>query len=579
MFGKGLTAVVADDDPVVQQYVMAVLVDVGFEVELCADLAVTRARVDSGAVDLLVVDKNLPDGSGLELCATLEGRDLGRVIMSSFANVASVTEALQCGVSDYLVKPLDAEDMRVRLGRVVQQLRLLREKTELVAELRNKNEALAGMAVRDPLTHLFNHAYVQDAISSEVSRALRYGHPLSFALIDVDGFSRVNTEFGHQAGDEILRSVSTRLVMRSRASDLPFYLADGGMAARFGGDVFAIILPETERAGAAFKLESVRRWVGEQDFGNKHVPLTVSIGLACIPDDGADREALIFAAQLALEAAKRAGGDQLISYSPELRAQPESTTRAEAQRSRSLDLAMEDGAMGFAYQPIVSTREEEIFGYEALCRPNPGHFAHPHELIGAAVRAGRVQELGRALRRGAIVPMRGLDEQRSLFMNLHPQELNDTKLLSPDTELRSWASRIVLEVTETEAIRDFARARARLDQLREVGFRIALDDLGSGYSGLNCLTQLEPDFVKLDMELIQGIERDSRTARLLKHVVEFCLGEGITPIAEGIETERELDTVIELGVPLVQGFLYAKPSSPFCGIASRMSRPSAKVAG
>ncbi|HEY2735285.1 MAG TPA: EAL domain-containing protein, partial [Polyangiales bacterium] len=105
---------------------------------------------------------------------------------------------------------------------------------------------------------------------------------------------------------------------------------------------------------------------------------------------------------------------------------------------------------------------------------------------------------------------------------------------------------------------------SRIRALRECGFRVALDDLGSGYSSLNLLAQLEPDFVKLDMELVRGIQSEGRTARLVQHLIEFCRGEGFTTVAEGIETEAELHAVSELGVDLVQGYLLARPEPPFC---------------
>jgi EAL domain-containing protein (putative c-di-GMP-specific phosphodiesterase class I) len=142
-----------------------------------------------------------------------------------------------------------------------------------------------------------------------------------------------------------------------------------------------------------------------------------------------------------------------------------------------------------------------------------------------------------------------------------------------------WAKRVVLEVTETEAIRDYPRARARIQQLRDVGYRVALDDLGSGYSSLNLLAQLEPDIVKLDMELVRGIERGGRTARLVQHLIEFCRGEGFTTIAEGIETDAEFRAVAELKVDFVQGFLLGRPEPPFSSVRpleeqQRASTPS-----
>ena len=250
----------------------------------------------------------------------------------------------------------------------------------------------------------------------------------------------------------------------------------------------------------------------------------------------------------------------MISYSSAIGMSDEDSAALAATRAKGLHRVLADASFKFVYQPIVNVRERSVFGYEALCRPHDPAFGHVLELIETAVRTGRIAELGRALRKVAIEPMASLPEQHSLFLNIHPQDLNDDGLVTAEAYLAPWKQRVVLEVTETEAISDPARARERIKALRAHGFRVALDDLGSGYSSLNLLAQLEPDFVKLDMELVRGIEREGRAARLIQHLLEFCRGEGFTTIAEGIETEAELRVVAELGVDCVQGFLLGRPA-------------------
>ena len=121
----------------------------------------------------------------------------------------------------------------------------------------------------------------------------------------------------------------------------------------------------------------------------------------------------------------------------------------------------------------------------------------------------------------------------------------------------------MLELTEAAAITDFEHARSRVAALHSAGFRIAVDDLGSGYSSLNSLALLEPDFVKLDMAMVRGIEGGQRAARLIKHILEYCRGEGMRVVCEGIETTQELRVVRDIGVELAQGFLFARPGPAF----------------
>lgn len=566
-FGTGLEALVVDDEPVIRQLLEVVLVDLGFGVESVATLAAARDRVRVRAFDLALVDKNLPDGSGLELCQELRtsAADCACAVMSGYANLSSAVEAFQLAIADYFVKPLDLDDFKARLGRVVEVLTLTRRNRNLVAELTTKNSELEALSVRDPLTRLFNHGHLQEVLQQEIARSHRHQRAFTVALFNIDGFRAINEAHGHSTGDRILRELAELMQQRSRKSDFTFRVNEQQLiAARYGGDVFALILPETERASAAGKLGALRDSFRQQDFGLGDGTLTTSVGFACYPGDATDREGLLNAASLALDACKRAGGDQLIGYASELTTAEHTGTVKAAGRAKALTRSLTQGSFRFVYQPIVQVRDDSLFAYEALCRPTDSGFAHVGELLETAVRTGRIRELGRVLRRIVLEPMQQLPESVVLFVNLHPQDLSDdAQRLETELHLLPWARRIVLEVTETEAIRDHGRARARIQSLREHGFRVALDDLGSGYSSLSLLAELEPDFVKLDMSLVRGVQRGGRTARLVQHLVQFCQGEGFITVAEGIETPEELASVSELGVDLVQGYLLARPEPPF----------------
>ena len=156
-----------------------------------------------------------------------------------------------------------------------------------------------------------------------------------------------------------------------------------------------------------------------------------------------------------------------------------------------------------------------------------------------------------------------LPPEKLLFLNVHPFEFLEQGGIEAEPALQPWTKRVVLELTEAAELSNFARARERVAALRAAGFRIAVDDLGSGYSSLNHLALLEPDFVKVDMAMIRGIEEGSRAARLIKHILEYCRGEGMRAVCEGIETREELRVVAALGVSLVQGYLLARPGPPF----------------
>jgi EAL domain-containing protein (putative c-di-GMP-specific phosphodiesterase class I) len=229
-----------------------------------------------------------------------------------------------------------------------------------------------------------------------------------------------------------------------------------------------------------------------------------------------------------------------------------------------LGRAME--SLWIAYQPIVSWSRRTVFAYEALVRNEEPTLRSPPDLFEAAERLGRLQELGRAVRDRVA---RTLDEQPMsalLFINLHAMELDDDSLISADAPLSRHASRVVLEVTERAPLEKIRDVTARVAQLRGLGYRIAVDDLGAGYAGLTSFAHLEPEVVKVDMSLIRGIDRSPMKQKLLRSIITLCRDLEIQIIAEGVETVSERDALIGLGGDLCQGYLFARPEKPWTDI-------------
>ena len=227
-----------------------------------------------------------------------------------------------------------------------------------------------------------------------------------------------------------------------------------------------------------------------------------------------------------------------------------------------------------AYQPIVRATDGSAFGYEALMRSEEPSLSSPLAILDAAERLNRLAGLGRVVRSRAILPMREAPEDLALFVNLHPVELLDDDLLSSDAPMSAWADRIFLEITERAAIDNILEVRDRVARLRRAGYRIAVDDLGAGYSGLNTFALLEPEVVKLDMALTQGSDTHPLKRRLIRAICDVCGDLGILTVAEGIETAAERDTVTGLGCDFVQGYLLAEPGRDFPAV--RMSGPGSR---
>ena len=217
-----------------------------------------------------------------------------------------------------------------------------------------------------------------------------------------------------------------------------------------------------------------------------------------------------------------------------------------------------------AYQPIVSWSQKRVAAYEVLLRSREATLPHPGAMLDAAERLGRVHELGRNVRRLAVERAREiLPPDVLLFVNLHPTDLVDDELLSPKAPLTALAKRVVLEVTERASLDEVRDLRERLVELRRLGFRIALDDLGAGYAGLSSFALLEPEFVKLDMTLTRNLGSDTTKQTLVRTMASMCHELGMSVVAEGIETEAERDELERSGCDLMQGFLFAEPGDAF----------------
>lgn len=221
-----------------------------------------------------------------------------------------------------------------------------------------------------------------------------------------------------------------------------------------------------------------------------------------------------------------------------------------------------------AFQPIVSWRSGGIVAYEALVRCAECRLGNPTLLFDAAERLGRVQELGRIIRRLVAQRISQAPLGTWIFVNVHPMDFQDPDLASPDGHLTPYAHRVVLDVTERRTLDLVQDIGERAIQLRDLGYRISVDDLGVGYAGLASFTVLEPDFVKLDAALIRDINASKRKQSLVQSLISICGRElGMLVICEGVETEVERDVLESLGADLMQGYLFGRPVDEFAQVA------------
>jgi diguanylate cyclase (GGDEF)-like protein len=410
---------------------------------------------------------------------------------------------------------------------------------------------LTAQATTDGLTGVANRRSFFASLETELKRAQRQSTTLTLVLIDLDGFKEINDTHGHPFGDGVLQVIAEKVRVSLRATDV---------IGRVGGDEFAILLPDTRREKAGLLVQRAREQAATSIGG---VELTWSAGVAAFPDDAREATTLVECADAALYCAKSAGAATTCEYDPEQAQAPHASGELAAIEAV---LAEPDGIVP-VFQPLVSLATGRISGYEALARfPHPPP-RRPDEWFAAAARVGLGPELeARAVE--AALAVGGRPPGTYLSFNLSSSALMSDLVLAV---LPEDMSDLVIEITEHERVGDDERLAERLAPLRRRGARIAVDDAGAGYSGLQQVMRIQPDIIKLDRSLVANVDTDPAKAALIDSFVRFARRTGATVCAEGIETAEELKVVADLDVTYGQGFGLARPAAPWAPVATWVS--------
>jgi EAL domain-containing protein (putative c-di-GMP-specific phosphodiesterase class I) len=235
------------------------------------------------------------------------------------------------------------------------------------------------------------------------------------------------------------------------------------------------------------------------------------------------------------------------------------------------ELDLKERQLRVDYQPIVDLESNSVFAHEALARSSSGRLAGPREMFEAASRVGKVGELGRVLRQMAVQHSPPLP----LFVNVHPSELEAGWLAREDEAIFWHRSAVYVEISESVPMRHRHLCQTIVRELRGRGVFLAIDDLGADMSNLQAIAELAPDVIKLDRAMIAGLHLDTRQLRFVKHLVRLCTDMGSRVVAEGIETNEELQAVVEAGVQFAQGHLFSRPTFP-APDASKLVLPHAR---
>jgi diguanylate cyclase (GGDEF)-like protein len=422
-------------------------------------------------------------------------------------------------------------------------------------------------ATRDGLTDLPNQRAFQDEFPDAVAAATRYGDPLALVLFDVDDFKLINDRHGHLEGDSLLRVLSG-VLRSSRPGDRPY---------RIGGDEFALLLTHTDGEGARTVTRRLSR-----DFSEAGVKISMG---ASVLRPGLAADTLRAEADVALYEAKREGGDRAVHF-VDIQAHVMVTTSEAKEAVRRL---IDQGRLTTVFQPIWNLETEALLGVEALTRPDPSYeLSGPAEAFDVAEQLGRVHQLDVLCMQSALRAAPELETGVLLFVNLAPITLdldaeNDDWLLVAVEDAGLQPGQVVVEVTERFGGRTASVVKC-LRRLRQQGFRIAVDDVGTGNSGLEMLRQLDAEFVKIDRSIVSAATTEPGARAVLMAIATFARQTGAFVIAEGIEDEDTLEFLRsiderELSAEMIiqggQGFRLGRPSATL----SPQARPVLTDAG
>jgi diguanylate cyclase (GGDEF)-like protein/PAS domain S-box-containing protein len=427
-----------------------------------------------------------------------------------------------------------------------------------VTERRLSEERLAHLALHDPLTDLPNRALFQEHLTVAIANSRRSGGGGAVLFIDLDDFKLVNDSFGHAVGDELLVLVARRLRESCRAGDV---------VARQGGDEFLVLVQgaaDSEPEAAAQAVAANLRIALAKPFAlaSTDLYITPSIGASLFPADGDTAGTLLKRADIAMYAAKDAGRDGYRLYQP-----PKRDSSVELAIASQLRQAERRDELELYYQPIVDLSQSCIVGAEALLRwnhPEAGMLL-PAEFLPAAERTGLIRPITAwVLERACLEARRWCDRDLDLYasINLPPAYWQPAAIRRVIATIESFglqADRVMIELTEEAAMTDIADLEQLLAEIHSQGLRLAIDDFGTGYSSLGRLRRLRPSMIKIDRSFVKDLPGDRDAGVLVETMITMAQKLGIQCLAEGIETEEQLRFLREIGCPLGQGYLYARP--------------------
>ncbi|MGA9665507.1 MAG: EAL domain-containing protein [Gallionella sp.] len=429
----------------------------------------------------------------------------------------------------------------------------------LFGTVQEYNTRLQDLSVRDPLTNLYNRRKFNEFMQHEIIRATRHQRGFSVVVIGLDNFKYINDTFGHPIGDMVLKEFSAMLAAELRTGDVP---------ARISGDEFAIMLPETESASGFQVASKLHQTLAEKEF---QLPVgkirsTASFSLVSFPEDGNSEDQIYAAMDAVLYKARTHGKSGVLTSESE----EDRSMTAVFKQGDFLRRAMREDLVEASLQPIVDVQTGAVVAFEVLVRIRDGELITPAgEFIEVAEELGMAKELDREVFRKGLAlhaKVAAKHPQAMFFFNLFPRSFNDLEWVRgiPDMVRKAGVpcEKIVLEITEREALPNLTQVRTVIEELRASRITVALDDFGSGFSSFLYIKYLAIDYVKIEGSFVRHMVADERDRIIVEQINNTAHRFGLKTVAEFVEDEATAKMLARIGVDYAQGYYFGGPAVP-----------------